>query len=342
MSEPGEFKSIERKTTSRQTKSNPDNSRPGLSERPRVKLTILKLKRESILLLLVCVILWAGQAVAAKVATNHLPPFQIMSLRFMMPIVCLGIISRWQGASLAVPPRMLPSILVNGSFLCLQISLFTIGTSLTSSAHSVVLIHSFPFFAALACHLFLPGLTLRPQFLAGFLIAFLGLVVVMSDSGELLADSNWLGDLLVVGAAATMGAKIALVKSMLARTTPRVMVFWECVTALPPVLILSLLRENIDVGEYMNLSVVIALLYQGVAVSTIAFLAWTRLLKMHDPGQLLVYRLLTPIVGVFLGWLLLGDQLTLLLGIGTALVISGVFFVSQQPLRSGSDTATQI
>lgn len=304
----------------------------------------MQLRRESILLLLACIILWAGQSVAAKVATNQLPPFQVMAVRFIIPVICIGLIAVATGTSLRVRKKLIPSILLNGMFLCTQIALFTIGTSMTSSAHSVVLINSFPFFAAVACHLFLPGLTLKPRFLLGFFVAFAGLLIVMSDDLASFAGSDWRGDLLILLAAATMGAKIALVKSMLGRTSPIAMVFWECVTALPPVVVASLIFEPFDLSLYRDGKTLASLVYQGFAVSTLAFLAWTRLLKMHDPSQLLVYRLLTPVFGVLFGWLILSDRLTVTLLIGTAFVISGVYVVSRQQAQQfdHSQTITQI
>lgn len=304
----------------------------------------MQLRPESIILLVLCIVLWAGQSVAAKVATNHLPPFQVMAVRFVIPVLCIFFLTRLSKTKLSVKKKMIPSVLLNGMFLCTQIALFTIGTSLTSSAHSVVLINSFPFFAAVACHLFLPGLTLKPRFLFGFFVAFAGLLIVMSDEVEQFDGSDWRGDVLILVAAATMGAKIALVKSMLGRTSPVAMVFWECVTAFPPVLIVSLLFESFDINLYRDWKVILSLLYQGFAVSTVAFLAWTRLLKMHDPSQLLVYRLLTPVIGVFFGWLILGDRLTFTLLVGTAFVIGGVYVVSRQQTQQidHSQTITQI
>jgi len=68
----------------------------------------------------------------------------------------------------------------------------------------------------------------------------------------------------------------------------------------------------------------IALGYLIVAGSLIAFTSFIRALKLLPMPVVMTYAYVNPVIAVFLGWLILGEQVTGWTGAGTALILLGV------------------
>jgi AcrR family transcriptional regulator len=72
------------------------------------------------------------------------------------------------------------------------------------------------------------------------------------------------------------------------------------------------------------------LLYQGIVVSGVAFVAWIVLLRRHSPGRLTVFSFTVPLFGVVLSHLLFGEAVTPRLVIGGVMaVVVGIAMASR-------------
>ena len=85
-------------------------------------------------------------------------------------------------------------------------------------------------------------------------------------------------------------------------------------------------------GEPMQptLSAALALLYQGGVIAGFCFLAWTAILERYSASKLVVLFFATPLSGVLFSHLILGDELTISLLGGAALVAGGIYLVNMQ------------
>ena len=193
-------------------------------------------------------------------------------------------------------------LVANAILLCSQIALFTFGTDLTTSIRAIILIHTFPFFAALAAHLFLPNHRLTPRLIYGLGIAFVGIPALVWTPGQQSVFDFHQGDLLVLAAAAIMGGKIIFMKRTLESIQAIKLTFWDLSSAVCVFSTLALLFDRSSPIE-LSTPVILAMLYQGVIVSVVGFLLWLSLLKRHSPNVLNVFRLFTPPFGVILGCL---------------------------------------
>jgi drug/metabolite transporter (DMT)-like permease len=301
------------------------NDVPTLSRQP--------LTAGSVVLALVCAALWAGQSVAVKVAVDRLPPYRVVTIRLAAAALFLLLIAVVRGTDLRLSRRQAAWVGGNAAFLLVQLGLYTLGTGWTNSVHSIVLINTFPLFAALACHWFLPGFPLDWRSTAGLTAALVGVVVVVSGRpGDAERVGHWHGDLVVLASAAVMGLKTAYAKAVLGEVRPLPAVLWTAVFALPACLAVSLLFEGPQWPRRAETWA--ALVYQGLAVSGLAFLLWNVVLSRHAPNDVTVFRMLTPPLGIVLGWAVLGDLLTWRVWVGGGLVAAATVFVSRRPPTS--------
>ncbi len=279
-------------------------------------------------LALLCATLWAGQSVAVKVALKDLPPYMVMCLRIALCCLFVGMWARFTGQRLRISRRQFGLILINSAILYTQIGLFTFGTDMTTSVRSILIVNSFPFFTAIACHYFLPGFPFTWRTISGMFLAFAGLVAVFGDRFA-QSSGEFLGDILVLAAAMAIGGKIAFAKALLRTFHPVQLVFWGALCATPLFFILSALYDDIALEAFTPVAIG-AVLYQGVAVSGLAVLTWGYLLARHSPMDLNVFRLATPLLGVILGWLILSEEITSNVIVGALLLVTGCYHVTKR------------
>ena len=295
-------------------------------------------------LVLLCALLWGGQSVAMKIALAEIPTYQMLFSRTLLSLVVIFAWAALVRESLKIDRAQLTMIGINATFLFVQMGLFAVGTGWTSSVHSIVIINSFPIYTALFCHLFLSGFGLTRWTVAGQFLSFAAVVFVFSDrlldyeatAGSLDAGihaakpADLAGDLLIVAAAVTMGAKITYLKSIFGRIRPVQVVFWEAIFTVPVFLTVCMSLEQVQWS--ISPRALGAIVYQGVAVSGMAFVIWITLLSRHAPNDLTVYRLSTPLFGLVLGASILEEPLTGNLLAGVVLLACGIWLVNRDHL----------
>jgi len=285
---------------------------------------------------MLCVLIWGGQAVAVKVSLEGLPPLTVVTLRFGMAMLALGLLALALRQTLLPARRVFGLLVLNGLMLATQITLFTFGTGRTSSVHSIILIHTFPFFSAIVAPFFLQGHTLTRKGVAGMILAFAGIpVLAIGQYGW--EPGSLSGDLIILAAAAVMGSKIVYMKVLLKSLPPLQISFWD---SLFTTFLIGAAALLFDQGATLQFSIPIvsALIYQGLIVSVAGFLLWLHLLDRYSANHLNTFRLFTPVAGIPLGALILHEQVTPMLLLATSFILGGLFLLqsgkSPRPSRS--------
>jgi drug/metabolite transporter (DMT)-like permease len=86
---------------------------------------------------------------------------------------------------------------------------------------------------------------------------------------------------------------------------------------------------DVDPGAF-SLESVAAWVYLGVAGTLIGFTAYAWLLRNAPISKVVTHQYVNPLVAIVLGAVLLGEQLTLTVGIGAALIVGSVFVAVRQ------------
>ena len=74
-----------------------------------------------------------------------------------------------------------------------------------------------------------------------------------------------------------------------------------------------------------------AIFYQGIVIAGFCFVSWTSMvvLEKYSPSRLVVLFFVTPLFGVLLSYLLLGDEIGFALVVGACLVAYGIYLVNK-------------
>ena len=273
--------------------------------------------------------LWGGNMVAMKISLEGVPPLSAAGLRFLLGSLTLLLFALARRVPLSVEPALWPHLFALGGLFVAQHGIFYLGLNLTSASRSVVFMFTQPVYTVLLAHFLVPGERLTSSRAAGILLSLLGLVLVF---GEGLRGGSWsmlLGDAMVTVGALGWAVQSVYMKRIIHRADAFVLTLYQMVIAFPCLLLANRLLEP-RLVHVVTLRVALSFLYHGCLVAGLTFVAWTTLLRRHQVGHLSAFTFLTPIFGVALSRLLLGDPTPPTLIGGLVLVAAGIGLVNRR------------
>ncbi len=281
-----------------------------------------------IALVLLLALLWGGNSVSIKIGLQGVPPFALATMRFLLGFAAITLWSLYRRVRLRMQPgELLPLIFVSAIFT-LQISTLNLGTQITEASRSTLFISTYPFFTALFAHFWVPGDRLSIKKTVGISLALGG--VLMTFGGNLKFDSHdyLRGDLIVLLSGCLLGLRTVVTKLIIQSIHPYRLLFWLMIFSIPCFVISSLFLER-GASFHFSISGITAILYQGIVIAGFCFVTWTVILEKYSPSRLVVLFFMTPLFGVFLSYLLLGDEIGFALIIGACLVAYGIYLVNK-------------
>lgn len=280
---------------------------------------------------LLCLI-WSLQQVSLKAVADLASPMLMVALRSAVALALLAGLMHRRGEA-PRGGRWKPGLAV-GALFGLEYLLVSEALRLTGASHVVVFLYTAPIFAALGLHLRLPAERLGAPQLAGIALAFGGIAWALVD-GDAAASVDagrralW-GDALALLAGAAWGATTVTIRcSRLACAPATETLFYQLLGAFALLLPAAWLTGQ---WHFESSAIVWAhLAFQSLVVSFASFLAWCWLLRRYLASRLGVCSFLTPLFGVVLGAVLLGEPLERHFVAGSVLVLLGIGLVSGRP-----------
>ena len=283
----------------------------------------------AVLTMLACCLCWAGGQVTIKIANTGISPVLHAGVRSIFAGALVFAWSLYRGIPMFARDRTLGPGLLIGLMFSIEFMLLFWGLSFTTASRGVVFLYCAPFVVAFGAHFFVPGDRLTLFKTLGLVAALTGLLVAVRESFFGTGEPTLVGDLMCFGAAVLWG-----LVSLVARTSPlhkappeKTLLYQLAVSAvLLPIASLALGEAGVT-----NLStpVILSILYHAVPLAFVSFLAWYWLLATYSPTRIAAFTFLTPVFGVIMGNLVLGEALTLSLGIALALIAFGIALVNR-------------
>ena len=274
-------------------------------------------------LALLASLLWGGNQVFIKIGLDGMPPLAMAGARFGIGLLIVVGAALASGVRVRLESGDWTAVLGLSVLFVLQIALLNEGTHYTTASRSTVLISAHPFFTALFCHFFVPGDRLTLAKTAGMALAFTAIVVIFAESLSFGDLTYVAGDAMILTSALLLGMRQMVLKRLVHNLHPFQVLFWQALLSLPVFAALSASIEG-DAVYAFTWPIVGAILYQGVIVAGFCFVTWIFLLQRHSASRLGVFGFATPLLGVALSVLLLGDALSPLLLVGMVLCAVGI------------------
>jgi len=287
--------------------------------------------------------IWGGMYVVSKFALDFVPPLTLLFLRFLVASLVLGWFS-WRQPEPLLPRRdrgLLFQIGAIGYFL--SVGAQFVGTKLSSAHMGAVITTMSPLFLSLFAILLLKeAMSFRQKVAMG--LACAGVLVVMGLPAESGAgDSQWLGNLLLLLAAVCWGYYSVLARQVSGRYTSLQITTWAIwVATLLTLPCIFLERAQWSIKVMLTWPVLLSVLYLGIISTAVAAFCWNKGLALMSAHQVGLFLFLQPIIGSFLGWLILGETLSLSFFAGSGLIIAGVYLVLAGESSLNVDHLTEV
>ena len=270
---------------------------------------------------------WGGMFVAVRIAVEYIPPIPLVWMRYLVALVVLLFVAWKQGINLKARKKDLP-ILLGVGLIGHTISIVTqeYGTMFSSAQMGSVITSATPAFMLIfAVWLLKERLTIRK--ILSIILATVGVLLIAGLDG--IDTSKQLGALFSTIAALTWALMSVMLKLIPSRYSPLMInIYAVCVAivCLTPINLPTV--ENLPWEQILQPEIIGSVVYMGAISTSIAFLLWNKGLLLMDATASGLFFFFQPIVGTFLGWLILGEEITLNFWIGSALIFIGVFLIT--------------
>lgn len=285
-------------------------------------------------------VLWAGNFIVVKSAVAVLPPVGFTFLRFTLATATLFLLLRWREGSLGLPRRDLVAIMGFGAlgFGVYQI-LWTTGLTTISAGDSALIIAATPVLVALLAVVARTDV-LTPTKLAGVLLSFAGVAVVIASGQGLSLGGSIVGEAITLAAAVCWSVYTAYATPYVRRYSPLRATAWASLAGtlvLAPLALLQL--STVDVAG-LGPGVVAAILYSGFLSSGVANVVVMNGVKVVGPTRTAALQFLVPALAVVLAAVFLDEPIRPGQIVGGVVIVGGVLLTRWQPGRARGRSTT--
>jgi len=218
---------------------------------------------------------------------------------------------------------------VAGTLFALEFALLFIALDYTTVSRVSLFFYSMPLFTAVGAHFLFAEERLHAGKLLGLAIAFTGLSIGLADHSSAPSSQAWIGDLLAIGGAVAWAAIAISVRATVLRecSSEQIMLYQLGVSALLLLFATPLAGDAIRTLTPIILGI---FAFQVLAVASLGFLLWVRILAIYPVGNMASFSLLAPVFGVAAGWMMFDDVLTWRFGLALLLVGAGLVLINRR------------
>jgi drug/metabolite transporter (DMT)-like permease len=270
--------------------------------------------------------IWGGMYVVSDTVLKIIPPFTLLTMRLIMGAVVLALIV-WRANLLPPLPRAQILRLIGVGFLGFGISVGAqfVGTDKSTAVNGSLVTSASPAFILIFAALILrEKLTL--QRVLAVALATIGVIVIVDPANANFGSETFQGDVALAIAAITWGLYSVLVRQVSAKLDTIIVTLFAFLGGM----ILTLPAAALElparpIGE-INVGVVLGVLYLGIVSTAAAMWLWNRAFALLDASLASLCFFAQPLVGAVLGVILLGQEMTVNLWLGSILIGAGVLF----------------
>jgi drug/metabolite transporter (DMT)-like permease len=286
-------------------------------------------------------VIWGSTYLAIRIMVRTVPPLLGAGLRFAVAGAVMLAVLRVRRGPLRITRRQLVSAAIVGTLLAAGGNgLVTIAEQDVPSSLAALLIASVPLWvvvlrALLGEH---PG---RATFV-GVAVGFVGVALLLLP-GEQPAGVSLAGLLLVVVAAISWATGSVASSRVDLPDDPLVSTGYQMTIAGLLMVVAGLVAGELGDIDWGGLSAesLGAFAYLILIGSIVAYSAYTWLLQHAPVSRVSTYAYVNPVIAVFLGWIVLSEQITAVTLVGAAVIVASVAFIVRHEAAPSPDEPQQ-
>jgi drug/metabolite transporter (DMT)-like permease len=281
-------------------------------------------------------LLWGGNMVSIKICVQGVPPILAAAIRSIVSSALLWIYAKACKEDVFLEGNDVKHGAAIGFLFGAEFLLIYWGATFTDVSRAIIFLYTQPLWVALAAHYLLSNDSLRWKKSVGLVMAFAGLVMVFGSKSRTLGPYHVIGDLMEVAAGILWAATTIYIKRFIADRpiTHFQTLFAQLLYSIPLLAAGAFLFEwGVEIRP--TAPVLWAMFYQAVIVAFASYLAWFWLIHKYQVSLISAFTFLTPLFGVCLSALILGEDLPWLLWLGFGPVALGIYLVTKpEPVKT--------
>ena len=277
--------------------------------------------------------IWGSTWLAIRASLESLSPLYSASFRFTLASVFIFILMKIKGITIQKDKISMRLYLLQGFFAFLiPFALVYWSEQFIPSGLAAVLFAVYPFFVALFSYFTIPTETIGPYKLIGIILGFTGIVIIFWDDigGDL---TSYLLGMIAMVCSATMQAGMAVtIKKQGHHLNPLSMNLIPMFMGAVFLFLIALFTEDSSKLVF-DANAVVTVLYLAVFGSVVTFTGYYWLMKRLNVVILSLMAFITPIIALFLGWIIMNEKLSSLDLAGCIFVLIGLVIANLKGLK---------
>jgi drug/metabolite transporter (DMT)-like permease len=275
-------------------------------------------------------LIWGSTYLAIRFTIETIPALLSAGVRFLAGGAILYGYARWRGETAATRLQWRNAALTGLLLVVGGTGTVTWAEQFVPSGLAALMVAAMPFWMVLIEWLRRDGVKPTMSVVAGLVLGFVGIVVLIGPI-QLSAE----GHLGIVGTVALLFATLSWASgSIYSRHVdlPDSRLLSVGIQMLAGGAVLTLLAgatgelPRLDIAG-ISLKSIGGLLYLTI-IGSLAFAAYVWLLKVSTPAKVATYAFVNPVVAVFLGWFLAGEEITSRTLVAAAIITSAVAVIT--------------
>ena len=278
--------------------------------------------------------LWGLSWPLMKLALSGLEPLRFRSFSMFGAMSGLFLIAWLSGASLRMPAKALPRLLVLSFFNIAGWSVLMIsGLHLLPAGRATILAYTFPLWTV-PLSFWLMGEAITMRKICGLVLGLGGMALLLGDELFSIGRSP-LGALMLIGSSMFWAIGTVLVKRWPIDLPMVSFTAWQTLMAFPLIFALALWLEDGPFHPFgQSVPVMLAALYSAFIASIFAQWTWYRMVELTSAAVSSIAITVVPVIGVFFSALILGEEPRITDYAALVLVVGSLSFILLPPLST--------
>lgn len=286
-----------------------------------------------------CGIVWGSSFLFMKVALEGISPAQVVWGRLLLGGITLGVFVVLRREPL---PRRLAvwghMTVLAVSFCVVPFLLFSWAQQHVTSGLASIYNATTPIMTAIMAWLVFRVERLKIGQMIGILVGILGVMVIIAPWQGLDLSQSVLAQLTILGATACYGFSLAYMRRFTSNTGMSALVFSFLNIGIAAAIMLVLTPVLVLMPVHLDIWIIGSIVLLGCLGTGIAYIWNQNALRAWGPTRASTVTYITPVVGVLLGVVILGETLTWNEPVGAVVVFLGILLAQNRlrlPRRAG-------
>jgi drug/metabolite transporter (DMT)-like permease len=278
-------------------------------------------------------IVWGASFLFMKVSLTGISPAQVAWTRIVLGALTLGALVLLRREHLSRSLRVWAHLTVLGLTFCvIPFLLFSWAQQHVSSGLASIFNATTPIMTAVMAWLVFRVERLKALQVAGIAVGILGVVVIIAPWQGVSLDGSLVAELAILGATASYGFSFAYMRRFVSNTGMSALAFTFGYIAMAGVVMALLTPFLVLTPVRLDVPIVVSLLLLGCLGTGIAYVWNQNTVRAWGPTRASTVTYITPVVGVVLGILILGETISWNEPVGALVVFLGIV-LAQDRLR---------